>query len=81
MENCEALAAVPYFRGLREEIVCSIIEFSIEKHLPKGRYLFMADDVCNHLFIIKKGLIEIFKIGTGRKAFPYNASYEDIRGG
>ncbi|GAB4412273.1 MAG: hypothetical protein OHK0032_08330 [Thermodesulfovibrionales bacterium] len=74
MENCEALAAVPYFRGLREDIVCSILEFSIEKHLPKGRYLFMADEVCNHLFIIKDGLIEIFKIGEdGKKIIMHHA--------
>ncbi|MEW6410638.1 MAG: Crp/Fnr family transcriptional regulator [Nitrospirota bacterium] len=67
MDNCEALTLVPYFKGLKEETICSILEYSYVKNLPKGQYLFMSDGICNHLFIIKEGLIEIFQMGEDGK--------------
>lgn len=74
MNDCEALATIPYFRGLKDEIVCSILEYSFLKKLVKGEYLFMADEVCNHLFIIKKGLVEIFQLGDdGKKIVMHHA--------
>lgn len=74
MENCEALFVVPYFRGLKEEIVCSILEYSFEKKLHKGEYLFMPDDICTNLYIIKDGMIEVFQIGNnGKKIILHHA--------
>lgn len=74
MENCEALAVIPYFRNLKEEIVCSILEYSFEKRLLRGQYLFLPEDVCSHLYIIKEGLIEIFQIGEdGKKIIMHHA--------
>lgn len=74
MDNCEALALIPYFRGLKEEIVCSILEYSATKNLSKGEYLFMPHDVCTHLYIIKEGSIEIFQIGEdGKKIILHHA--------
>lgn len=74
MENCDALAKVPYFSGLEEEIVCSILEYSSVKEIPRGKYLFTADEICNHLYIIKKGLIEICQIGEdGKKIILHHA--------
>ena len=74
MNDCEALSAIPYFRGLKDEIVCSILEYSSVKKLNKGEYLFMADNVCNYLFIIKKGLIEISQLGDdGKKIVMHHA--------
>lgn len=74
MKNCEAFAAIPYFRGLKEEIICSILEYFFEKKLPKGEYLFTPYDVCKHLYIIKEGIIEIFQIGEdGKKIILHHA--------
>lgn len=74
MDNCEALSKVPYFRGLEEDIVCSILEYSFVKTLPKGKYLFTADEICKHLYIIKEGLIEICQIGEdGKKIILHHA--------
>ncbi len=74
MKDCEALASVPYFRGLREEIVCSILEYSKVKVIPKGGYLFRQGDVCKYLYIIKEGLIEIFQLGEdGKKLILHHA--------
>lgn len=74
MDNCEALALIPYFRGLKEEIVCSILEYSNEKKLLRGKYLFMPHDICNHLYIVKEGMIEIFQIGEdGKKIVLHHA--------
>lgn len=74
MDNCDALSRVPYFRGLREDVVCSILEYSFVKALPRGKYLFAADEICNHLYIIKGGLIEICQIGEdGKKIILHHA--------
>jgi CRP-like cAMP-binding protein len=75
MENCEALAMIPYFKGLKDELICSILEHSTEKTLSKGGYLFLPYDVCTSLFIIKEGLIEIFQLGDdGKKIVLHHAS-------
>lgn len=74
MRNCDAIAVVPYFKGLKEEIICSILEYSFEKNLSRGEYLFTPYDVCNHLYIVKEGLIEIFQIGDdGKKIVLHHA--------
>ncbi len=74
MKNCDALLLVPYFRGLKEEIICSILEYAFVKNVPRGAYLFTADETCRHLFIIKEGLIEISLIGEdGRKIILHHA--------
>lgn len=74
VDICEILSAVPYFRGLDEETVCSILEYSYEKNIPRGQYLFAADEVCRHLYVIKQGLIEIFQIGEdGKKISMHHA--------
>lgn len=71
---CEVLSAVPYFRGLGEETVCSILEYSFERKIPKGQYLFSADEICCHLYVIKEGLIEIFQVGEdGKKIIMHHA--------
>lgn len=74
MKNCDALLLVPYFRGLKEEIICSILEYAFVKNVPRGAYLFTADETCRHLFIIKEGMIEIFLISEdGRKIILHHA--------
>lgn len=74
MNDCEALANVPYFRGVKDEILCSVLEHSAVKTLGRGEYLFMADERCNNLFIIKKGMIEIFQLGDdGKKIVMHHA--------
>ena len=74
MDNCEALALIPYFKGLKEEIVCSILEYSSTKNLSKGEYLFLPSDVCAHLYIVKEGIVEIFQIGEdGKKIVLHHA--------
>jgi CRP/FNR family transcriptional regulator len=76
MDNCDALSRVPYFRGLREDVVCSILEYSIVKALPKGKYLFTSDEICDHLYIIKEGMIEICQIGEDGKKIILNHAGE-----
>lgn len=74
MDNCEALGLVPYFRGLNEEIVCSILDYSYSKKLSKGDYLFMPHDICDNLYIVKEGMIEIFQTGDdGKKIVLHHA--------
>ncbi len=69
MKDCDVLATVPYFNGLKYEIICSILEYVTVKNISKGEYLFRAGDVCNYLYIIKEGLIEIFQLGEDGKKF------------
>lgn len=74
MENCEALTLIPYFSGLKEEIICSILEYSHNKKLLRGERLFMSDDACTGLYIIKEGLIEISQVGEdGKKIVLHHA--------
>lgn len=74
MENCEVLTLIPYFRGLKKEIVCSILEYSREKKLLKGERLFMSCDACTSLYIIKAGLIEMSQLGEdGKKIVLHHA--------
>lgn len=75
MDNCEVLRLIPYFKGLKEEIVCSILEYSSSKKLSKGEYLFMPYDVCDSLYVVKSGIIEIFQIGAeGKKIVLHHAA-------
>lgn len=75
VKNREAHVAVSYFQGLREEIICAILECSYIKDLQKGSYLFMADEVCSHLYIVKEGLVEIFQLGEeGKKIILHHAT-------
>lgn len=74
MDICETLYAVPYFRGLNEETICSVLEYSVVKNLAKGQSLFVAGETCEHLYIIEDGLIEIFRIGEeGKKIIMHHA--------
>lgn len=75
MENCEILVYVPYFKGLREDIICSILEYSYVKSLSRGECLFTPEETCDHLYIIKGGMIEIFQIGeNGKKIVLHHAA-------
>lgn len=65
--DIEAISAVPFFRGMKSEVLNSFLEYSIVKKLPKGEYLFMADEICSHLYIIREGLLELFLLGEGGK--------------
>ncbi|MFO0753285.1 MAG: Crp/Fnr family transcriptional regulator [Thermodesulfovibrionales bacterium] len=74
MKNCEALTLIPYFRGLKEEIVCSILDYSHDRRLLKGERLFTSCDTCTSLYIIKGGLVEISQIGEdGKKIVLHHA--------
>jgi CRP/FNR family transcriptional regulator len=74
MRDCETLSSIPFFREVGEEISCFILDYASHKHLPKGNYLFMADEVCTHLFIIKEGLIEIAQLSEeGKKIVLHHA--------
>ncbi len=80
-DNCEALKKVPYFQGLKDEVLCSILEYTFSKRLRPGEYLFYAEDLCNHLYIVKEGLIEIFQIGEdGKKIIIHHACSGAILG-
>lgn len=74
MKICDIIAEVPYFKGLKEEVICSIVEYSFIKRLSKGEFLFFSYDICNRLYIIKEGLIEIFQMGEdGKKIIMHHA--------
>lgn len=62
-----AISSLPFFRGLKNDVLNSFLEYSFVKKLPKGEYLFMADETCSHLYIIKDGLLELFLLGDGGK--------------
>ncbi len=75
MKDCETLASFPFFEDLGEEIICFVLACSCHKSLPKGNYLFMADDICTHLYIIKEGLIEISQLSEeGKKIVLHHAA-------
>ncbi len=81
MTDFEAIASVPYFKGLKEEAINSILEYTSVKDLSKGKYLFMSDDICNNLYLVKKGLIEVFHIGDeGKKIIMHQAGVGAILG-
>lgn len=65
--NYEILAALPHFRGLQEEIILAIFDASLPKRLAAGEFLFSFETRATHLFIVKKGLIEIFRSSDGGK--------------
>lgn len=74
MENCEILVYIPYFNGLREDIICSILEYSYVKTLSRSECLFTPDETCDCLYIIKGGMIEIFQISeNGKKIVLHHA--------
>jgi CRP/FNR family cyclic AMP-dependent transcriptional regulator len=73
-KNDEVLSGIPYFRGLREIVIDSILQCSCMKELNKGNYLFMPDEIGTHLYIIKEGLIEVCQLGEdGKKIILYHA--------
>jgi len=81
IKDCDAIRNVPYFEGLKDEIICSILEYTYKKCLKKGEYLFYYDDICNHLYIIKEGIIEIFQIGEdGKKIILHHAGRGAVLG-
>lgn len=74
MNDCEILASVPYFKGLKQEIICSILDYAMVRKIPDENYLFHAGDICKNLYIIKEGLIEIFQLGDdGKKMILHHA--------
>lgn len=75
MKDCESLATIPFFRELDEEVACFILEYASHRYLSKGECLFMADEVCTQLYIIKEGLIEISQLSVeGKKIVLHHAT-------
>lgn len=74
MKDCETLASFPFFKDLGEEIICFVLACARQKVVPKGNYLFMADEVCTRLYIIKEGLIEVSQLSEdGKKIVLHHA--------
>lgn len=60
---------------MAEEIGCFILDYATHKHLARGNYLFMADEVCANLYIIKEGLVEISQLSEdGKKIVLHHAA-------
>jgi CRP/FNR family cyclic AMP-dependent transcriptional regulator len=75
MKDSEAIASVPLFQGLNEEIICSLLDLSTLHHIPKGTCLFTAGNICAALFIVKKGMVEISRTGEdGKRIIVHHAS-------
>ncbi len=74
-KDCETLSSIPFFREMGEEITCFILEYASHKYLPKGQYLFMADEVCTNLYIVEEGLVEISQLSEeGKKIVLHHAT-------
>ena len=74
MKDCESLATIPFFRELDEEVACFILEYASHKYLPRGQCLFMADEVCTNLYIVKEGLVELSQLSEeGKKMVLHHA--------
>ncbi len=55
------LRSVPYFAGFNEKEISQIDQTVIERTFGKGQMLFLDGEPCDGLYLVKTGLVRVFK--------------------
>lgn len=61
-ERLRMLQNMPIFGGVREDILESMLEGSVEISLAEGDFLFGENDPGNAMFVLEKGRVAILKL-------------------
>lgn len=61
------ITRVPIFNHLTENEMAEISKVAVGKHLKKGELLFHSDELSEHLFIVHKGLVKMYRITENGK--------------
>lgn len=68
-ENSKKLciSLVPIFNHLKEEEMLEIVKTSRDKKYQKGQLIFQAGSSSEHLYIVHKGRVKIYRLGESGK--------------
>jgi len=66
-EKVSIISAIPIFKGLQEGQLTDLAEIAVEKHFGKGQTIFLEGDKGKGFFVVRLGLVKIYKISTGGK--------------
>lgn len=66
MENF-CISRVPIFNHLTDSEMLEISKVAVRKKLKKGELLFYSDELSEHLFIVHKGLVKMYRITENGK--------------
>lgn len=66
MENF-CISRVPIFNHLTDSEMLEISKVAVRKKLKKGELLFHSDELSEHLFIVHKGLVKMYRITENGK--------------
>ncbi len=55
------LRSVPYFAGFSEQEISQIDQTVVERSFGKGQMLFLDGEPCDGLYLVKTGLVRVFK--------------------
>lgn len=58
----DVLRQLPCFSGLGEGILQELKPFVKERRYPKGKVIFIKDEPCSELFIVKSGSVKLYTI-------------------
>jgi CRP/FNR family transcriptional regulator, anaerobic regulatory protein len=61
------ISRVPIFNHLNENEMAEISQVAVSKRLKKGELLFHSDELSEHLFIVHKGLVKMYRITENGK--------------
>nr|WP_304215283.1 Crp/Fnr family transcriptional regulator [Fredinandcohnia onubensis] len=61
------ISRVPIFNHLNENEMAEISQVAVRKRLKKGELLFHSDELSEHLFIVHKGLVKMYRITENGK--------------
>ncbi|MDG5788805.1 Crp/Fnr family transcriptional regulator [Evansella sp. AB-P1] len=69
--NCDikqsCLSRVPLFKGLDLKAIHTLQSATESHTFHKGNYIFQEGDISNGLFVVKKGLVKLFKLSADGK--------------
>ena len=57
----EFLRSVPYFAGFSEQEISQVDRGAVERSFSKGQILFLDGEKCEGLYVVKSGLVRVFK--------------------
>ncbi|MCC3358486.1 Crp/Fnr family transcriptional regulator [Bacillus sp. REN16] len=66
MKN-SCISRVPIFNHLTENEMAEISQVAVRKRLKKGELLFHSDELSEHLFIVHKGLVKMYRMTENGK--------------
>jgi len=78
----ESLKKLPFFFGLENKDLKLILSAGKELKVEKGEIVFSEGDLCNGIYIVKKGEIKLYKLSEkGKEHILHFVSDGDIFGG